>query len=102
MVIHIGAVMVGEERNIFPYQGNAQLFFNSSLVYELPVLSVYARVLLSEATVPALDEDPNTEEAKDITAEVAELVSSQMQQVAKLKVPLVAEAKWGDSWYGAK
>ena len=37
-----------------------------------------------------------------IAANVAELVSSQMQQVAKLKVPLVAEAKWGDSWYGAK
>ena len=39
---------------------------------------------------------------EEIAPAVAELVSSQMQQVAKLKVPLVAEAKWGDSWYGAK
>jgi len=27
------SVRVGEERNIFPFQGNAELFFNSSLVY---------------------------------------------------------------------
>jgi DNA polymerase-1 len=33
---------------------------------------------------------------------VAELVSSQMQQVAQLSVPLLAEAKWGHSWYEAK
>ena len=34
--------------------------------------------------------------------EVAKLVSSQMQQVAELKVPLLAEAKWGNSWFEAK
>ena len=34
--------------------------------------------------------------------QVAELVSQQMQQVAQLSVPLVAEAKWGKSWYEAK
>ena len=33
---------------------------------------------------------------------VAELVSSQMQQVAELAIPLRAEAKWGKSWYEAK
>ena len=33
---------------------------------------------------------------------VAELVSSQMQQVAELSIPLLAEAKWGKSWYEAK
>ena len=37
-------------------------------------------------------------QAKD----VAKLVSSQMEQVAELKVPLLAEAKWGNSWYEAK
>jgi len=37
-----------------------------------------------------------------IASDVAELVSNEMQQVAHLKVPLVAEAKWGESWYGAK
>ena len=33
---------------------------------------------------------------------VAQLVSEQMQQVAQLRVPLLAEAKWGESWYDAK
>ena len=37
-----------------------------------------------------------------IAADVAALVSSQMQAVAALKVPLQAEAKWGRSWYEAK
>ena len=33
---------------------------------------------------------------------VAELVSSEMEQVAQLLIPLQAEAKWGNSWYEAK
>ena len=37
-----------------------------------------------------------------IAAEVAELVSREMQTVALLKVPLTAEAKTGKSWYEAK
>ncbi len=37
-----------------------------------------------------------------IAADVAALVSSQMQSVAQLKVPLQAEAKIGESWYDAK
>ena len=39
---------------------------------------------------------------EDIAPQVAELVSTQMQQVAHLSVPLIAEAKWGTSWYEAK
>ena len=39
---------------------------------------------------------------EDIAAEVAELVSREMQAVADLKVPLQAEAKFGGSWYDAK
>ena len=39
--------------------------------------------------------------AEDAQA-VAELVSNQMEQVANLKVPLLAEAKWGNSGYEAK
>jgi uridine kinase len=81
------SVRVGEERNIFPYQGNAELFFNSSLVYELPVLSVYARVLLSEATIPADDEDPTTEESKDVTAEARRLLG-----LIDLCYPLTSES----------
>ena len=38
----------------------------------------------------------------EIAESVAALISSQMEQVAKLNVPLFAEAKWGNSWYEAK
>ena len=37
-----------------------------------------------------------------IAADVAALISREMQQVADLSVPLLAEAKWGKSWYEAK
>ena len=39
---------------------------------------------------------------EEIAPRVAELVSREMQQVAALKVPLTAEAKYGKSWYDAK
>ncbi|HPA57939.1 MAG TPA: nucleoside kinase, partial [bacterium] len=40
------AVRKGEEKNIFPYQENADIMFNSSLVYEFSVLKKYAQPLL--------------------------------------------------------
>lgn len=39
---------------------------------------------------------------EEIAQPVAELISDRMQQVAQLKVPLLAEAKFGKSWYEAK
>ena len=39
---------------------------------------------------------------EELAAEVAALVSREMEQVAALNVPLTAEAKWGKSWYDAK
>ncbi len=39
---------------------------------------------------------------EEIAPQVAQLVSSRMERVASLKVPLVAEAKIGKSWYDAK
>ena len=39
---------------------------------------------------------------EDQAEEVAALVSREMEQVASLKVPLTAEAKYGKSWYDAK
>ena len=37
-----------------------------------------------------------------IASQVAELVSREMENVAQLRVPLTAEAKFGKSWYEAK
>lgn len=44
------AVRRGEERNIFPFQEEADIMFNSALIYELGVLKKYAEPLLSKIT----------------------------------------------------
>lgn len=41
-------VRKGEEKNIFPFQENADVMFNSALAYELPVLKKYAKALLKK------------------------------------------------------
>ena len=40
------SVRKGEERNIFPYQEEADVMFNSALIYELAVLKPYVEALL--------------------------------------------------------
>ena len=40
------SVRRGEEKNIFPYQEQADVMFNSSLLYELAVLKQYVEPLL--------------------------------------------------------
>ena len=40
------SVRRGEEKNIFPYQEQADIMFNSALIYELAVLKPYAEPLL--------------------------------------------------------
>ncbi len=40
------SVRRGEEKNIFPFQEQADVMFNSALIYELPVLKMYAEPLL--------------------------------------------------------
>lgn len=42
------SVRRGEERNIFPFQEEADVMFNSALVFELGVLKVFAEPLLSK------------------------------------------------------
>jgi hypothetical protein len=79
-------VRIGEERNIFPYQGNCRIFFNSALTYELAVLAVFAKVLLSEATMPETDEDPDSIRAKEATAEAMRL-----QMILKFVYPISIE-----------
>lgn len=40
------SVRRGEEKNIFPFQESADSMFNSALIYEMPVLKLYAEPLL--------------------------------------------------------
>ncbi|SHJ49633.1 uridine kinase [Tangfeifania diversioriginum] len=42
------SVRRGEEKNIFPYQENADVMFNSATLYELAVLKKYAEPLLKQ------------------------------------------------------
>ena len=44
------SVRRGEDKNIFPFQENADIMFNSSLIYELGVLKTFAEPLLSEVS----------------------------------------------------
>lgn len=39
-------VRKGEEEYIFPFQNNADMMFNSALVYEMPILKTYIEPLL--------------------------------------------------------
>lgn len=55
-----GSVRRGEEENIFPYQEEADVMFNSALIYELAVLKLYAEPLLFQIT----EDDPEYYEAK--------------------------------------
>ena len=40
------SVRRGEEENIFPFQEDADVMFNSALIYELAVLKLYAEPIL--------------------------------------------------------
>lgn len=42
------SVRLGEKRNIFPYQENANVMFNSALAYEMAALKPYAEPLLRQ------------------------------------------------------
>ena len=50
----------GEQKNIFPYQEEADCMFNSSIVYELAALKKYAMPLLEEIT----NDNPEYSEAR--------------------------------------
>ena len=57
-IMRWASVRRGENRNIFPYQENADAVFNSAHIFELPVLKYYAEPLLRRIspTSPAYTE----------------------------------------------
>jgi uridine kinase len=86
------SIRVGETKNIFPLLNNAELFFNSALAYELPVLTVSAHSLLSEATVPENSEDPNDSLTVEITREAKRLFTliSLFYEISLEEVPHIS------------
>jgi len=56
------SVRRGEIRNIFPYEDNADIVFNSSTLYDLPLLKYYAEPLLFGVS----ESSPAYEKAKEL------------------------------------
>lgn len=73
------SVRRGEEENIFPYQENADVHFNSALVYELSVLKQFAEPLLFQIR----PEQPEYEEAKRLLRFLDYFVSVTSEHIPK-------------------
>lgn len=71
------SVRKGEEKNIFPFQEEADVMFNSSLVYELLVLRPLALPLLQEIS----KDIPQYAEARRLTEFLSYFLSAPMDQV---------------------
>jgi len=57
-------VRAGEEKYIFPYQDDADVMFNSALIYELGALKHYAMYMLAEIE----PDDPNFQKGQELLA----------------------------------
>ena len=82
-----------------PIQGTAADLIKLAMIHVDEVLSQEfpAAKLLLQVHDELIVECP-----VEIAEQVAKRISVEMEQVAQLKVPLLAEAKWGNSWYEAK
>jgi hypothetical protein len=85
-------VRIGEERNILPYVETADVYFNSSLVYELSLLSSLGTPLLREAETLLDDEIESSPEASEVTAEVERLLGlvSWLRMISVTELPPTA------------
>lgn len=72
------SVRNGEIRNIFPYEDNAELFFNSSMLYDLPLLKYYAEPLLYEIK----ETSPAYEKAQSLLEHLSEVVALKPEEIA--------------------
>ncbi|MBO5837042.1 MAG: DNA polymerase I, partial [Oscillospiraceae bacterium] len=82
-----------------PIQGSAADIIKLAMIYVDKALEEQfpeAKLLLQ------VHDELIVECPEEIAQDVAQLVSREMERVAKLNVPLLAEAKWGKSWYEAK
>ena len=82
-----------------PIQGTAADLIKLAMIHVDRVLSQNypdARLLLQ------VHDELIVECPAEVAEEVSSLISKEMEQVATLSVPLIAEAKWGNSWYEAK
>lgn len=72
------SVRRGEERNIFPYEENAEVVFNSSTLYDLPLLKYYAEPLLYGIT----ESSPAYEKAHKLLSFLENIVALKPSEIA--------------------
>ncbi len=70
-------VRVGEEKHIFPFQDQADIFFNSGLAYELAVLKLWAEPRLAAVGI----DDPNYGTARGLIDLLATLLPIDAREV---------------------
>ena len=75
-------VRKGEEENIFPFQENADVFFNSALIYELAVLKIYVEPLLFNVPQDA----PEYEEAQELLRFLSYFLGAPSDEVPKSSI----------------
>ncbi len=71
-------VRKGEIKNIFPYEENANIMFNSSMLYDLPMLKYYAEPLLEEIS----ESSPAYEKAQSLLAMLSKIVALKPAEIA--------------------
>jgi uridine kinase len=75
-------VRAGEQKHVFPHQQNADVFFNSSLAYELGVLKLWAEPRLA-AVEP---EDPNYGPARSLIELLTLMLPIDARQVPPISI----------------
>lgn len=88
------SVRRGEEKNIFPFQEQADAMFNSSLIYELGVLKAHALPLLQEIT----REQPEYAESRRLLEFMSYFESIEPDEVPRTSI--LREFIGGSSFHG--
>ncbi len=79
-ILRWSSVRRGEVNNIFPFQENADIMFNSALIYELPLLKYYAEPLLRR--IPA--NSPASTESIRLLKFLSYIVELQPSEIANI------------------
>ena len=74
------SVRRGEARNIFPFEENARVVFNSSTLYDLPLLKYYAEPLLYGVT----EASPAYKKAQELLEFIAPIIALKPAEIAAI------------------
>jgi Uridine kinase len=74
------SVRRGEKRNIFPYEENANIVFNSSTLYDVPLLKYYAEPLLHGIS----ESSPAYEKAQSLLSFLAKVTALKPVEIAAI------------------